>query len=193
MANYYGFNHKTYTNLQPINPQKQISPHAFHLSLEHEMKKALDVKPERPQDTSSLKTKDQKGLDTRPMCCTNPNPCMTYIQHRPEFAGCGKTFISWNELGDPHPEYQQTLTPPRDVHYYSADLNELLYERHMINGSRWWPEGTAPHRNARQLFVQYLKSTDFQRSSPNEKVIDRVEDSLRYLQQKHGKPQYFSF
>ncbi len=176
MTDYYGFNSRTYSNVQPIDNQQAILTTQFPTSLKSEMKKALDVEP----------------LNDFKPCCSRPGPCLTHIQHRPQFAGCGPTFVSWNELNDQHPEYQLTR-PIQDPAYYNRDLNQTMYERHLMYGNNWWPEGTQPHRNARQLFVQYIMGTKYPRGSSHEKPIERVEDSLRYIQQKFGKPQYFSF
>lgn len=181
MSNYYTFRQKYgldgQSPYEPMDSTNAIPGSSFAPSL------ALDMKHELQKQSSHKKPK-------HPRCCVKPKPCKTWVSFKPEYAGCGDTFVSWSKATDG--KYKGCELAPRNARFWVADKRPEIYERSIISGAQWHPEPYAyPH--ARQLFAQFLHSTKYPDSSPNEKRIDSIDDAYCILKKKYGVPQYTSF
>jgi len=126
----------------------------------------------------------------KPRCCTKAKPCRTWVNFKPQYAGCGETFMSWDAATNG--VVQGCDVAPRDSRLWVADQRPEIYERSLVSGAIWKPEPySRPH--ARQLFVQYLNATKYPDSSPYTKRIDNLSDTYCAIKARYGEPQYTSF
>lgn len=125
--------------------------------------------------------------------CTKAPPCKTFISWKPTLSECPTTFMSWHDLTDG--KINGVEIGQKDSRIWVSNLDSRKYGRGVISGAEWWSESTQPHIRNRQLFVQYLNSTKYPKSSPHEKRIENVDDTYVMLQHKYGNNaiQYTTF
>lgn len=173
MSAYYSFHHPSYSAAE-MDPSRRVPDANFDMSLADKMKQSVNVQPVEYIPT-----------------CTKPQPVQTWIQWKDQYSGCAPTWVSWKEATNG--QYQGAEVGQKDSRIWVANLNPGHYWRGIITGAEWQAESTQSHIRARTAFAQYLTSTLYPNSSPNEKRIDSPSESYASLVRKYGAPQYTSF
>lgn len=183
MTTYYSFDAKYPTRYEPMNPANRMPPNGLAISLGERMNQALEAA-----------TQDGPEVQSQIIpCCTKPKPCPTWISWKPQYAGCGQNFMTWDQATNGKCQGCE-IGRDQDPRIWTADLNPLIDARSVISGAKWAPEPYS-HPHARQLHTQFLYSTLYPQKSPNEKQIDRIEDSYCVLKKRYGENliQYTTF
>lgn len=180
MTSYYSFGNKYPSRYEPMDPKNAVPGVSLQPSLATGMNDELKIASEQGPAIQN----------SRVPCCTGPKPCRTWISWKPQYAGCGDTYVSWDAATNGI--HKGCEVAPRDARLWVADLRPEIYERSLISGAKWRPEPYS-HPHARQLFVQFLNSTKYPDSSPNEKRIDSLSDTFCTISRRYGQPQYTSF
>ena len=175
MSAYYGFQKQLYS-AAPMDVNKRIPDNKFKSILAQTMLDELNT-PVNPYP--------------QPQTCEFSQPCKTWIQFKPTLSECPASFVSWKDATNG--KYTGFEVGQKDSRIWVASLNDLMYRRSMVSGAIWEAESTKPHIRNRQLFAQYLQSTQYPNSSPHEKRVENIRDSYGVILHQYGKPQYTSF
>jgi hypothetical protein len=127
------------------------------------------------------------------LTCTQPPPCQTWVQWKPQYKNLPVSYFSWKDITNG--KIDQVEIGKKIPEIWNQDISSVQYQRSLVSGAEWWSESTGKHIHNRPLFTQYLYSSYYPKSSPHEKSIDHIGDSLAVLQHQIGENniQYTSF
>ena len=214
MSVYYSFQHPSYTP-QAMDPTHRVPDALFKPTLEAQMRDQMNSPTYELTPTCTMPPPCRTWIQFKPELSECPTtfvhwnnvltntslsrPNTKYPQDLPmnqkQISHPSVAPSSGAVVGNVPSTYVDLEIGQKDSRIWVADLNPVHYNRGLISSAEWWPEATKPHIRNRQLFAQYLQSTMYKKSSPNEKRIDRVEDSYAVMRHKFGPNgiQYTSF
>jgi len=173
MSAYYSFDHPLLSTAA-MDVTHRVPDAQFEPTLVQDMRTQLS-EPRRPATP----------------CCTQPQPCHTWVQWKPELSECPTTYVSWRDATNN--QVKGFEVGQKDSRIWVASLDDLQYRRSLVSGAEWWAPSTQGHIRNRQLFAQYLQSSYYKPSSPDLKRIGNVGESYGVLLHRYGRPQYTSF